>query len=357
VRVVLADVAQEADVARLLDEIETAQLPPLRGIVHAAGVDALAVVSAIDRDQLRTTLAPKVAGAFLLDRLTKQRGIELSLFVCTSSISSVWGGMGQAAYSAANAFLDSFAEQRRGQGRAATTINYGPWARVGMGTANQEGIAWLRSRGIRALEPEFALDGMEAALAGGAATTLVAEINWTLFRELVELQRPRPLFEQLGRPKGEEAQEAQPGQETAATALVAQLTNAAPDERAELFRQAVKSELAGVLQRPVAELGDDVGFFDLGMDSLMAVEFRNALAARLGRKLPATVVMDSPDIDSMVEYVLTQVLGLESGKSAQQGRRGAAGIERDTTKQEIDELSQSEVESALDEELKVILRA
>jgi acyl transferase domain-containing protein/acyl carrier protein len=354
-KVVLADVSREADVARLLDEIHDSNFPHLRGIVHAAGVDALVPLSDLDHKALRKTMAAKVAGGFLLDKLTTQRGMELSLFVCTSSISSVWGGVQQAAYSAANAYLDALAEQRRTRGQTANTVNFGPWTRVGMGTLNEDGIAWLRSRGIRALEPEFALDGMETAIAVGRSGTAVADVAWPKLLELVELQRPRPLFAKLGRVGDEDGEETRA---PAASALIAQLAEAAPAGRVELLQKIVKAELARVLQRPEEELGSDVGFFDMGMDSLMAVEFRNALTKQLGRKLPATMVMDSPDVDSTVSYILKRVLGLDGGKTVRQPRKPAAEVpEIDTTESEVGRLSASEVASALESELQDILGA
>lgn len=353
VEVVSADVSQEADVSRLLDGIRDSKLPSLKGIVHAAGVDTVTPLQQLDHEELRRTLAAKMVGGLLLDRLTAQRGIELTLFVCTSSISSVWGGVGQGAYAAANAFLDVLAEQRHARGRTATTINYGPWSSVGMGVANDEGLAWLRSRGIRPLDPGMALDAMEAAAATGVAGAVVVDVNWSLFRELAELQRPRPLLEKLGRAAGEEEET----QSSAPTALVTRLTESAPAERLELMKQAVKGELARILQRSVEELDDDVGFFDMGMDSLMAVELRDGLASLLGRKLSATVVMDRPDIESLTAYLIDDALSLSTGRATNQPRQPSADrLNVDTTESEVAELSHDEVMSALDNELEEILR-
>ena len=344
VTVIAADVSRENDVARLLDEIGDSDLPPLKGIVHTAGVDAVVPFHELEHEELYRTLAAKVYGGWLLDRLTTERGIELSLFVCTSSIASVWGSVSQGAYSAANAFLDALVEQRAAQGKAATAVNYGPWSGVGMGAMNAEGVAWLRSRGIRALDPDFAIDAMEHLAAGNVTRAVLADVNWSMFRELAELRRPRPFLERLG------------GQETdlqadasGPTVLVTELTAAAADERDEILVRAIKLELAAVLQTPVDELREDLGFFDLGMDSLMAVEFRNALAKRLGRKLPATVVMDRPDIGAITAYILADILALAAGE--EQARAGTV----DRTEDEVGELSSTEVATALEEELKDIL--
>jgi acyl transferase domain-containing protein/acyl-CoA synthetase (AMP-forming)/AMP-acid ligase II/acyl carrier protein len=306
VRVVLGDIALEADAARLFDEICSSDMQPLKGIVHAAGVDTLARMQDLDRNQLRSTLAPKMAGGWLLNKLTAQRGIELTWFIATSSISAVWGSVGQGAYSAANAFLDALSEERRTHGRAATTVNYGPWSRVGMGAANEQGIAWLRSRGIRTLEPDFALDGMEYAVTGGHSGTVVADLNWTLFRELAEFQRQRPLFEKLGHSKNAEREQVE---DAARTQLVERLHTVAPNERAEALKQIVKTELARVLRRRPEEIDDDAGFFDMGMDSLMAVELINHLRERLaGTRFSAALIHAHPSIGQLAVAIAGEIV-------------------------------------------------
>ncbi len=353
VQVIQGNVSLEADVIRLLDEIQASKLPPLKGIIHAAGVDAVTPMSDLDHTELRRMLAAKMGGGFLLDKLTKERNIELSLFICISSISSVWGGVGQSAYAAANAFLDALVEQRRAQNLAATSINYGPWSKVGMGAANDEGIAWLRSRGIRPLDPEVALNGMEVVVAADMNGTVVADINWSLFRELAELQRQRPLLEKLG---GSRSDQEEDDQDAATLELVSQLIEATPTQRVGLLKQVIKNEMARVLLKPADELDDDVGFFDLGMDSLMVVELSAALSKKIGHKLPATTVMDYPDIESVTNYLIEKVLALPSGKDVKTSQPTIPEEpESDTTEIEVGELSQQEVETALDEELKDIL--
>jgi acyl carrier protein len=114
--------------------------------------------------------------------------------------------------------------------------------------------------------------------------------------------------------------------------------------------------VARVLQKPADELDDDIGIFDLGMDSLMAVELSTALSRKIGHKLPATTVMDYPDIESVAHFLIDKVLAKSDGKDVKKSQPDIPeepGL--DTTEQEVDELSQQEVETALDEELKDIL--
>ncbi len=132
VHVFTADVGDEAEVAALLERIR-AELPPLAGVAHLAGVLDDALLSQQDLDRFRKTLAPKAFGADHLDRLT--RDDDLDFFIVSSSVSSLFGSPGQANYATANAFLDGLVARRRAQGLPATGVNFGPWARGGMASS------------------------------------------------------------------------------------------------------------------------------------------------------------------------------------------------------------------------------
>lgn len=358
VRVVRADVSEESDLRRLLAELEEAAWPPLRGVVHAAGVDAVVPLDRLEEAELERTLAAKLAGGWLLDRLIAERGIELTMFVCLSSIASVWGGVGQGAYAAANAYLDALADQRRSRGRPASLLNFGPWHGIGMGAVNDEGVAWLHSRGIDALDAEVALDALERVIAADLGATMIARVNWARFRQVAELQRPRPLLERLGREVEAASLSDQGGNAQAAEVadVIRRLEAASPADRVDRLKQLIRSEVGRIIGKPAETVGDDVGFFDLGMDSLMAVELSEALSRRIGRKLPATVVLDRPDIDALTAYVLADVLNMAAQPDALP-KPSASRPDRSSEEAadaDVEELSDDEITSALDAELKEI---
>ena len=129
VTTIQADVSNESDLARALSEIRNT-MPPLRGVIHAAGVLDDHLLLNLDAESFRRVLAPKVLGAWNLHTLTAD--LPLDFFVVFSSVASVLGSPGQANYAAANAFLDGLAHDRRSQGLPCLSINWGPWAEVGM---------------------------------------------------------------------------------------------------------------------------------------------------------------------------------------------------------------------------------
>ena len=88
VHVMLADVGDESEVAGLLERIR-AELPPLAGVAHLAGVLDDALLGQQNLDRFRTTLRPKAYGAHHLHRLTKND--DLDFFILYSSASAVLG--------------------------------------------------------------------------------------------------------------------------------------------------------------------------------------------------------------------------------------------------------------------------
>src|SRR5262249_42551143 len=105
-----ADVARADELAAGLAEVERA-MPPLSGVIHAAGAIDDALVPDLRAERLGPVLAPKVDGAWNLHRLTEDRALDF--FVLFSSVASWLGIAGQGSYAAANAFLDALAFHRR----------------------------------------------------------------------------------------------------------------------------------------------------------------------------------------------------------------------------------------------------
>jgi acyl transferase domain-containing protein/acyl carrier protein len=309
-RVVAADVADAHDVARLLATVQ-AELPPLAGIVHAAGEIGTTPLHSLDDAEVDRVFAGKVWGAWHLSEAAAD--LQLDFFVSTSSIASVWGGFGQTAYGAANAFLDGLSWRLREQGVPAISVNFGPWS---AGMADAEARKKLEQRGIKTLSPADALAGLADLLAAssaqGAVQGVVARIDWAKFLPLYQQAGRRPFLAELAR----EAPDATPTLTASGkTQLVEQLTNAPVQQRRKLLSNYLRDAVAEVTRVDPAEVREDAGFFDLGMDSLMAVELRRRIEQGVGKQIPATLAMDYPRLSDVVDYLLSDVLGLsESAK-------------------------------------------
>ncbi|EHB55431.1 6-deoxyerythronolide-B synthase., NADPH:quinone reductase [Mycolicibacterium rhodesiae JS60] len=313
VRVIAADVADPHEVARLLTTVQ-AELPALRGVVHAAGENNTTPLSSLDSAEVDRVFSGKVWGAWYLSEASAD--LQLDFFLFTSSISSVWGSYGQAAYSAANAFLDGLTWRLREQGVPGISVNFGPWS---AGMADQDARAQLDRRGIRTLSPSDALAGLADVMAGagaqGPAEAVVARIDWTRFLPIYLQAGRRELLSEVAREVPESVSATTTASGT--TRLVEQLTAAPVQQRKKLVLEHLRNTVAEVTRIDASEIREEAGFFDLGMDSLMAVELRRRLEQAVGKELPATLAMDFPRLSDVADYLLSDVLNLNERAGSQ----------------------------------------
>ncbi|MDE2640850.1 MAG: SDR family NAD(P)-dependent oxidoreductase, partial [Chloroflexota bacterium] len=267
VEVELADMTDTAAIDAMLARID-AKLPPLGGVIHSVGVLADAALTNQTWERFETVLWPKIVGAWHLHRATLDR--DLDMFLLFSSRVGVIGNPGQANHAAANAFLDQLAGHRRALGLPGQAIAWGAWSEIGEAAEQRERIERQRaSRGGRWFTPQQGIRAMERLVRQDATTSVVMSMDWAVFEEAVE-DRPAFLEEMLSAASGAD-DDAGPAED-----LLSQLRGAAPAEHEDVLASFLQGEVRAVLRLPTAPSAT-VGFFDLGMDSLMAVELRNRL--------------------------------------------------------------------------------
>ncbi|WP_345025208.1 type I polyketide synthase, partial [Streptomyces sedi] len=307
VTVAAVDIADRDGLAALLDRL-AADGDGVRAVVHAAGADDGTPVDALDLAAFAGTVTGKVAGAAHLHELLVDA--PLDAFLAYSSIAGVWGGGGQGAYGAANAYLDALAAHRVARGLPGTAVAWGPWD--GGGMADAEARRQLARRGLPALPPESAVGEVGDAVGGGAAGTVLVNVDWERFAPAFTVGRPSRLLAEL--PEAREAVAGGPGGDgpgegAEGAALRARLAGLDAERRVELARSLVLAEAAAVLGHASADAVDpERAFRELGFDSLTAVELRNRLVAVSGLTLPATVVFDYPSAGALADHLLAAVL-------------------------------------------------
>jgi NADPH:quinone reductase-like Zn-dependent oxidoreductase len=289
---IACDVADRGAVRALWRDVLPG-LPPLRGIVHSAGVNADAPLAAQDEARLRAAAASKIDGALHLHEQVARS--PLDFFALFSSTAALFGSPGQVNYAAANAFLDGLAALRRAQGLAATSVAWGAWGELGMAARLSEAhrSRWARM-GMGLLERAEALDELERALAASDAYVAVLAVNprqvaahgAPAARAL--LGAPAPVAS--GGPASPAASAADP------LAAARRARDAAPAERAGLLRPYVHREVARVLGFDASALDADLPLSSVGFDSLMAVQLRNRLQADLAVELPIAALLGGPTV-------------------------------------------------------------
>ena len=345
VLVVQGDVTNKADVAALLDTI-AANSFKLKGVVHAAGVNEQCSIAELKQPQLISTLAPKIVGALNLHQLTES--LPLDFFICFSSISAVWGSAHQAHYAAANAFLDGFVEYRRGRGLPGLAINWGPWAGDGMSMLDER--SRVTDGGLRLLRPELALSTLGQLMASRESRVAVVDVDWTRLKNLYEVHGRQPLFDNFG------------GQTTPVVGidhapLVNDLRAMTPSERFKRLARPVQSLVADVLRLDGDQVVErEVGFFDMGVDSLMAVQIHDRIQQLVGRELPTSLCFDYPTITAMVEHLLQQLFPeSETDESDSRILTGVRPVPRSPIDEyRVEELLDEQIAALIDEEMKAL---
>jgi acyl transferase domain-containing protein/NADPH:quinone reductase-like Zn-dependent oxidoreductase len=341
-----ADLSNPSGVDRLLAMI-AAELPPLRGVVHAAGIIADGALVQQDWAQFERVIGPKAAGAWYLHERTKH--LKLDLFVEFSSIASVFGAPGQANYAAANAVVDAVAHHRRGAGLPATSINWGGWTGEGMtSTLDDREIRRRDEGGLALMHPEVALSALERLLFSDRAQVVVVPIDWRAVARQRQPGTEAKLTSDLLR-------SAEPSSRQPAGAdLRAAVAKALPSERRGIVLARVHRDAARVLGiRESDALDRDLPLNHAGLDSLMAVELRNTLGTAVGRTLPATLLFRYPSIEALVGFLLTDVL--DDAATEWIPAEPLASTASDDT--EVAQLDEDEVKRLLSEELAALSSA
>ena len=300
------DVAQEAGLRAALAEVR-ASGAPLRGVLHSAGVFDDAGLTQQSEQRFANVLNPKVHGGRILDALT--RDDPLDFFVLFSSAAAVLGSAGQTNYSAANAYLDGLAYERRSRGVPALSVNWGAWAETGVATTRGL-LDRLAAQGLAALTAEQSLLALQRLLEAGATQATVMAVDWKRYVERVTRGKP-PAF--LAEVAGGAVADAPAAARTAEAAkgdsLRQQLAEAVPSRRKPLVAAFVRDRALRALGvDPAKPVDPRTPLGDLGLDSLLAVDLRNTLGSALGKPLPATLLFDHPSIEALTDYLLSEVL-------------------------------------------------
>ncbi|MYB86795.1 MAG: SDR family NAD(P)-dependent oxidoreductase, partial [Acidimicrobiaceae bacterium] len=319
VSVELADMTDAAAVDAMLDRISET-LPPLAGVIHSVGVLSDASLTNQSWERFEQVLGPKVLGAWQLHRATAD--LDLDLFVLFSSVAGVLGNPGQANHAAANAFLDALAAHRRSLGLAGQSIAWGAWSGLGEAEEQRERIAGqLEAAGTGWITPQQGLRAFDRLVRQDPTAPMVAAVDWQVVAEGDQHRSSfvEDLLAAASRSDGHDQSQAD---------LLSELGQAPPAGHEQILAEFLRRELQAVMRlsnlpAPSAE------FADLGMDSLMAVEFRNRVNRGFAGAYSAgnTVVFDYPSVQSLAAHLASELAELGTIEHADTGAGGRFAIQ------------------------------
>jgi acyl-coenzyme A synthetase/AMP-(fatty) acid ligase/3-oxoacyl-(acyl-carrier-protein) synthase/NADPH:quinone reductase-like Zn-dependent oxidoreductase/acyl carrier protein len=313
VEVMRGDSAESSATRRLL--AATAQLAPLRGVWHAAGVLSDGLLAKHNSQTLTHVYGPKAHGSFLLQRATAAAPLERSL--AFSSVVALLGGAGQSNYSAANCCLDAQAAYRRASGRVGTAVQWGPWGEVGMASGAKIGHRFEASgllliglaQGLRAVQAAVQLD--RPPVVG------CVPADWgTIVRNEPVVPAFLSAVAKKAKPAAAEGHSRSGGRSGGGRGKSSRADASASGENEVLTVAAIQQMVA----RTVGSDCDlDVPLVEVGLDSLGSVELTNLLQGALGKgvPMPTTLVFDHPTTRALFSFVEKTLEALGGSRAAQ----------------------------------------
>lgn len=292
---VRADVGNPEAVDRMLARVRS-RLSPLRGIVHAAMVLEDRTLAALDVDGLERVLGPKADGAWNLHLAT--RDLRLDHFFLTSSLASVLGSAGQAAYGAANAFLDGLTERRRALGLASSAVNFGPIGDVGVVAERTELAERFARIGLRSVGSSQAMDIIQRCLTRDSGQVAAFGLDAAAWRAMLGDRVPSVLDELMS------AEAAAPSRTADIDDLRASLRASPEDARAGILADFLCARLARVLGSAAEGIDREAPLQHAGLDSLMAVELHHRLEHDLQLTIPQAEFAKHTSVNGLARFLL-----------------------------------------------------
>jgi amino acid adenylation domain-containing protein len=303
VRVRQADVTQEEQVKKIIEELEP-HLPPLRGVLHLAGVldDGLLIRQSWDR--FARVMAPKVAGGWNLHAATKH--LKLDFFVLFSSASSVFGSAGQGNYAAANAFLDALASYRHCLGLPGVAIEWGPWTKTGM-TADMGSHTEKRLTGfgLEMIPSELGLKVLGQVIGQTQPQVCVLRADWPKFIEQFPGGNEPPFFAEICK---DWIKQQKP---ESSAEIGINIPDGFNDQSSELRKAFLKNYLRDRIGRVIDLARDEIpsegNFMELGLDSLMIMELINFIRQDFNLSLYVREVFEKPTVLLLAEHLESEL--------------------------------------------------
>jgi acyl transferase domain-containing protein/acyl carrier protein len=306
VQTLMLDVTDENAVQSLIKGLQASEYPP-RGLIHAAGIMKPTPLAQADASTVRDVLNAKVEGAWILHRQTQ--ALDLDFFILFGSISSQLGTAEHSAYTSANGFLAGLAHLRQRHKLPALCIDWGVWQEGGMVSA--QALQDAQRSGFKALNFDRGLEALDQLLGAPATQLAVVDADWRTVKSVFGARRAVSLLNNLG----EAALATVPvhSQKHSASVFVNGLKQTPAREKLNFIRQQLQLCLAKVLRFSEDQLPAlDWGFFDMGMDSISAVEFRLAIEALTDLELNQSVVFDYPNTQALATFLSTHLIPAET---------------------------------------------
>lgn len=279
-----ADVADREEMQAAIAQAEQ-RFGALHGVIYAAGIVPINAIQEIGQTECESQFRSKAHGLFVLEEVLQ--GKELDFCLLLSSLSSVLGGLGFVAYSAANLFMDAFAyKHNRTKPVPWISVNWDAW-KLREEQAQKKGFGATLAE--LAITPREGVEAFQRILSMGAVTQVIVSTTDLQVRIDQWLKR-------------ESLQDTQQSNKVDSSSLYARpsLQNAyfAPRNDAEQKIADIWQEFLGIEQ-----VGIQDNFFDLGGDSLLAIRLFAQIKKIFGKDLPLATLFQAPTVEQLASIL------------------------------------------------------
>ncbi len=308
IAVVLGDIADPAVLAQVMHTATDGDVP-LRGVLHAAGVVEDATLATLDDRLIDRVWRGKAEGGWALHRATLDH--DLDFFVVYSSVASLLGSPGQAAYAAANAFLDDLVRWRLGHGLPATGIHWGAWSEVGRGQH-------LAQQGHVTISPSDGVEALERILTGGHRQIAYSPIDAARWTAAYPALADSTLLHDL--------LTGQPAPNEGLAPVLSELLDAQTlAQRRRILEGHIIDCVRTILGGTDRHITPDTSLVLLGVDSLAAVQLQQRLQNTLKISIKSGVIWVKPSAAGLAEWISEQ-MGFSEATSKRRTPDAAADV-------------------------------
>ncbi|MBZ9609907.1 SDR family NAD(P)-dependent oxidoreductase [Clostridium estertheticum] len=286
------DISKKEDVYKLIKGIRE-ERGIINGIIHSAGIIEDNFIIKKTKEEIVRVMSPKVLGLVNLDESTRE--FKLDFFILFSSIAGVIGNVGQADYSAANAFMDVYARYRNalvteGQCYGHTlSINWPMWKEGGMHINKESEKMMIHNMGIIAMKTQSGINAFNQ--------TLTLETDQVMVIE-GDRQKVKQKLLSIIEPKVSTLEEVSGKSNTYIEIDKENLLNK--------IQGILKHIVSQILKVKIEDLYTDNELSEYGFDSITLTEFANRINHSYKLDLTPTIFFEYPTLHDFAEYLVRE---------------------------------------------------
>jgi malonyl CoA-acyl carrier protein transacylase len=290
-----ADCSKYRQMKDLLEHLRE-KFGKINGIIHSAGKEGEGLLVRKNESKFNNVLNSKVAGTWILNHLTKKDNLDF--LVLFSTVATFLMNPGQTDYTAANAYLDSYAYYRSRQGKKTLALNWVTWKETGMAVNFNANFDII----FKAIPTAQAIDAFDLVLKKKIRQVLVGELN--IYSKLINLlknaqfQLAAPIAKIIDTPDNPLKSHSTDDQRKKVRKVKLTGKEDGKYSKSELLVAKVWGEVLGF-----EELRINDNFYELGGDSILATQVVNRINSENNLKLSLIEIFNYETIKDLAGYV------------------------------------------------------